>query len=133
MDEILELFPTEEAFHTYWNENYIPLTYKDVKEAFENYVKEAEKHIFISDYEEKNCINRNDFIDNLSENAAFMFQDALTEAFYDKNPDVYENAFALYEIAQMTQDADKNVAGIFHEEYNRLYKEFLLQMFDTFF
>lgn len=133
MDEIFELFPNQEAFDAYWRENYVPLSYEDVKEAFENYVKEADKHIFISDYEAGNAINRDDFMDNLSEDASFMFQDALTEAFYDKNPEVYENAFALFEAAEMAQDKNLDVAQTFHVEYNRLYKEFMLTMFDAFF
>ena len=40
-------------------------------------------------------------MDNLSQAAQFAFQDGLTEAFYEKNPQVYENAFALFEAAQM--------------------------------
>ena len=36
-------------------------------------------------------------MDNLSETAMFNFQDTLTEVFYEKNPEVYETAFELYE------------------------------------
>jgi hypothetical protein len=63
----------------------------------------------------------------------FTFQDSLTEAFYDKNPEVYETAFALYEEAELSGRKDKNVAQSFHEEYQRLYREFLLAMFDRMF
>ena len=63
----------------------------------------------------------------------FTFQDSLTEAFYDKNPDLYETAFAIYEEAQMNGGNDENIAATFHEEYNRLYKEFLLAMYDAMF
>lgn len=133
MEEILEQFPTKEAFEEFWNANYEPLTYDEVKEAYEQYVKGAEKHIFLSDYEAGSAISREDFTDNLSEEAAFTFQDALTEAFYDKNPEVYEAAFALFEASQMEGNAALDVAEAFHLEYNRLYKEFMLQMFDAFF
>ena len=133
MENILEQFPTREAFDEYWNKNYVPLTYEDVREAYENYVTGAEKHIFLSDYEEGNCISSRDFMDNLSEDAAFLFQDTLTEVFYDKNPELYEAAFALYEEAQLAGEPDKNVAVTFHEEYNRLYQEFLLEMFHRIF
>ena len=74
-----------------------------------------------------------DFAENLSQTAEFTFQDTLTEVFYEKNPDLYETAFALYEAAQMTGQGNKNVAQTFHEEYNRLYIEFLNQMFDNLF
>ena len=133
MEDILNQFPTREAFEEYWNENYIKLTYEDVREAYEEFVKSADKRIFLSDYEEANAISREDFMDNLAEAAMFTFQDTLTEVFYDKNPDLYELAFALYEEAEMSGQGEKNVAMIFHEEYNRLYKEFLTQMFDHLF
>ena len=129
----MEQFKDREAFDAYWNENYVPLSYKDVQEEFENYVKEAEKHIFLSDYEESGSIAKADFMDNLSQTAQFTFQDTLTEAFYEKNPKLYETAFAIYEEAQMTGRKDNNVALTFHEEYQRLYQEFLNEMFDTFF
>lgn len=129
----MEQFKDREAFDAYWNENYVPLSYKDVQEEFENYVKEAEKHIFLSDYEESGSIAKADFMDNLSQTAQFTFQDTLTEAFYEKNPELYETAFAIYEEAQMEGRKDDNVALTFHEEYQRLYQEFLNEMFDTFF
>ena len=129
----MEQFKDREAFDAYWNENYVPLSYKDVQEEFENYVKEAEKHIFLSDYEESGSIAKADFMDNLSKTAQFTFQDTLTEAFYEKNPKLYETAFAIYEEAQMAGRKDDNVALTFHEEYQRLYQEFLNEMFDTFF
>lgn len=133
MEDILSQFPTKEAFEEYWNENYIKLTYEDVREAYEDFVKSADKRIFLSDYEEANAISKDDFMDNLAEAAVFTFQDTLTEVFYDKNPDLYEVAFALYEEAELSGQGDKNVAMIFHEEYNRLYKEFLMQMFEALF
>lgn len=130
MADIFEQFDSREAFDTYWNETYVPVTYEDVKEAYEDFVKASDKHIFLSDYEKSGSISRDDFMDNLSQAAQFAFQDSLTEAFYDKNPDLYETAFALFEEAQLEGTVDANVAAIFHEEYNRLYREFLLRMFD---
>ena len=77
MEEILELFPNREAFEKYWEENYLPVEYKDVKSAYEEYVKSVDKHIFLADYEETGCIGERDFLENLSEDAQFFFQDAL--------------------------------------------------------
>ena len=133
MEDIFERFPTREAFDIYWKENYVPVTYEDVREEYEKFVASVEKHIFISDYEETGNISRDTFLENLSEDAYFLFQDTLTETFYDKNPEVYELAFALYEEAQMSGQPEKDVADSFHQEYNRLYMEFMLNMFDTFF
>lgn len=130
MDDILNRFPTRESFEEYWNENYIELMYDEVREDYEAFVTSADKHIFLSDYEEAGAISRDDFMDNLAEAAMFTFQDTLTEAFYDKNPDLYEMAFAIYEAAELSGQGEKNVAMIFHEEYNRLYRDFLMQMFD---
>ena len=132
MADIFTQFPNKEAFDLYWKENYTQVTYEDVKEEYEAFVKEAEMHIFISDYEEGGCISQTDFMDNLSEDAMFTFQDTLTEAFYDKNPEVYENAFALFEEAKMAGKND-DIAVAFHEEFNRLYREFVMQVFHEFF
>ena len=130
MEEIFEQFKDKDAFDAYWKEHYVPLTYDDVREAYEDFVKSADKHIFLSDYEESGNVSREDFMDNLSQAAQFAFQDGLTEAFYEKNPQVYENAFALFEAAQM-EGGDANIAAAFHEEYQRLYHDFLLELFDA--
>ena len=83
--DIFEQFPNREAFDEYWNRHYVTVTYDDVKAAFENYVRSAGGHIFLSDYEEKGCVSRQDFKENLSQEAQFTFQDGLTEVFYEKN------------------------------------------------
>ncbi len=128
--DIFEQFPDRETFDRYWNENYVPLTYEDVKEAFEDFVKSVNGHIYLSDYEEKGCISKADFKENLSQEAQFTFEDGLTEVFYDKNPELYETAFALYEEAQMSGQGDASVARIFHETFRGLYAEFLDRLFD---
>ena len=95
-NNIFSHFPDRETFDRYWNENYVPVTYEDVATVFRDFVKSAEGHIYLSDYEEKGCISKEDFKDNLSQEAQFAFQDGLTEVFYDKNPELYETAFALF-------------------------------------
>ena len=50
--DIFEQFPDRETFDKYWNENYQPVTYEDVREAFTDFVKSADGHIYLSDYEE---------------------------------------------------------------------------------
>lgn len=127
--DIFEQFPNREAFDRYWEENYVPVTYEDVRESFEDFVAAAGGHIYLSDYEEKGCISREDFMENLSQEAQFSFQDGLTEVFYDKNPELYETAFAIYEEAQMSGNGKADVAGIFHETYQQLYTEFLGNLF----
>lgn len=133
MDDIFVRFPDRESFDKYWREKYIPLTYEDVQKEYEDFVKKAERHIFDSDYEERGCINREDFAQNLLQEAEFTFQDTLTEAFYDKNPELYETAFELYEAAQLSGQRDANVAMTFHEEFERLYQKFLNCIYDKFF
>ncbi|MGN0141269.1 MAG: serine/threonine protein phosphatase [Roseburia sp.] len=128
--DIFEQFPNREAFDKYWNENYVPVTYEDVRQSFEDFVSAADGHIYLSDYEEKGCISKADFKDNLSQEAQFSFQDGLTEVFYDKNPEIYETAFALFEEAQMTGNGKADIAQIFHDTFNRLYTEFLDRLFD---
>ena len=87
---------TRDEFQKYWEENYKPISYEDVKEAYEAFVREADKHIFIEDYESNGAISKNDFMDNLSETAMFNFQDTLTEVFYEKNHAVASCDFFFY-------------------------------------
>ena len=129
--DIFEQFPDRETFHQYWEKHYVPVVYEDIKEAFEEFVASVEGRIYLSDYEEKDCISKADFQENLSQEAQFMFQDGLTEAFYDKNPELYETAFAIYEEAQITGNGKADVAQIFHETFEKLYADFLNQLFDT--
>lgn len=128
--EIFERFPNKEAFDNYWKNEYIELTYEDVREKFEAVLKEAEGHIFLSDYEENGCISQADFKENLSQDAEFMFQDILTEIFYEKNPELYETAFEIYEVSQMSGEGDKAIAQTFHETYQKLYQDFLNQLYE---
>ena len=61
------------------------------------------------------------------------FEDCMAEGvFEEKNPEVYETAFELYE-ESVINGSGENPAIAFHEEYNRLYKEFLMQLFDELF
>ena len=128
--EIFEQFPDREAFDAYWNENYVPVTYEDVKEVFEDFVTSASGHIFLSDYEEGGCISKADFKENLSQEAQFTFQDGLTEVFYDKNPELYEMAFAIFEEAQMNGGEGADICRIYGETFQQLYSEFLDRLFD---
>lgn len=128
--DIFEQFPDKETFDKYWNENYVPVRYEDVREIFADFVTAANGHIYLSDYEEKGCISKDDFRENLSQEAQFTFEDGLTEVFYDKNPELYETAFAIYEEAQMSGRGDAGVAQIFHETFRGLYAEFLDRLFD---
>ena len=132
MSDLMEIIKSKEDFDAYWAEHYVPVTYDEVRETYENFVEEMEKNIFLQDYQEKNCINREDFIENLHQDAQFAFQDCLTEVFYDKNPELYETAFAFYEMAQMEGQQD-HVAVTFHETFNSLYTEFLNRIFDKYY
>ncbi len=127
--EIFERFPNQEAFEEHWNKEYKALTYEDVREAYEALVAETEGHIFLSDYEENGCISKEDFKQNLTQDAEFTLQDTLTEVFYEKNPELYETAFEIYEVSQMS-GGDGSIAQIFHETYQKLYNEFLDRLFE---
>ena len=101
-----------------------------MKEAFEDFVTSANGHIFLSDYEEGGCISKADFKENLSQEAQFTFQDGLTEVFYDKNPELYETAFAIFEEAQMNGGKGADISRIYGETFRQLYDEFLDRLFD---
>ena len=46
MEEIFEQFKDKDAFDAYWKEHYVPLTYEDVREAYEDFVKSADNIFF---------------------------------------------------------------------------------------
>ena len=49
---------------------------------------------------------------------------------FDKNPELYEAAFAIFEEAQMNGGEGKDIARIFAVTFEQLYEEFLNQLFD---
>ena len=108
MEDILIAFPDRETFDRFWEENYVPVTYEDVKEAFEEFVTSAEGHIYLSDYEAGGCISKADFKENLTEDAMFE----------------------IYQEAQMSGMKENDTAQTFHDTYNRLYDEFLDRLFE---
>ena len=114
-------------FEKFFHANYTPLTYEDIKEDYENFYKEQNGKIFHEDYEKAAQISKDDFRDNLSKTALFTFQDALTELFYDKNPEIYEEAFAIFE---ENAGAKSEITKIFDDTYQSLYETFLDQFFD---
>lgn len=128
--KIFEAFPDREAFDSYWADSYRPVSYEEVKAAYEEFVASADGHIYHSDYEKSGCISKADFKENLSQDAQFTFQDVLTEVFYEKNPKLYETAFAIYEAAQISGSSDAGIAQTFHETFSKLYAEFLDRLFD---
>ena len=87
-NDIFSHFPDRETLDRYCNENYVPVTYEEVATVFRDLVKSAEGHNYLSDYEEKGCISKEDFKDNLSQEAQFAIQDGLTFVFYDKRSSI---------------------------------------------
>ena len=128
MEELLEKYPTQEAFDTFYQSEYKPVCYEDVREAMEALVQEAGLEIFLDDYVKQGKISREDFKDYFSETAKFQFEDAMAEAYYDKNPEIYEAAFGLYELAPAQSVA---ITRTFHEEYQKNYADCLNELFDT--
>lgn len=128
MEELLAKYPDREAFDTFFNMNYKPVRYEDVKEAMEAFVAEAGLSLFLDDYVKSSKVSKKDFKNHFSQAARFQFEDAMTEAYYDKNPDIYETAFGLYELAP-AQSAD--ITRTFHETYQTSYEECLDMLFDA--
>lgn len=129
-EDILVRFPDRDAYERYWALNYVPLKYEDVKKIYEDFVKSVDGHIYLSDYEENGCVSRGDFKQNLSQEARFAFEDGLMEVFYEKNPKLYEAAFALYETAELSGRKKADQVQIFHDTFRDLYEEFLDRLFE---
>ena len=102
MEDLLRQYPDREAFDAFFHMNYKPVVYEDVKDAMEAFVKEAGLSLFFDEYVKSGNIN-------------------------EKNPDIYETAFALYELAPQESAA---ITRTFHEAYAKSYAECLDQLFD---
>lgn len=126
MEELLQQFPDREAFDFFLEENYTPLVYEDVKEGFAEVTEEEGAHIFPeSDMDQ---VTRDNFMEYLGQGARFILENAMTEAFYEKNPEVYEAAFGLYEA---DPEHSGQITESFHQKYQDSYKALLLEWFDA--
>lgn len=126
MESLTKQFPNKETFDKFFVENFKTMTYEDVKEGLEELVKAEGLNIFQDDYVKN--VRKEDFKEHLSKGARFEFENAMTEAFYDKNPEVYEAAFGLYEEAPKQAMA---ITETFHRTYQEIYEESLNCMFDA--
>lgn len=125
MEELLQQFPDKETFDVYFQEHYKPLVYADVKEGFGEAVQEAGAHIFPEDDMDK--VTRESFMEYLGQGARFILENAMTEAFYEKNPEVYEAAFGLYE---EDPQHSSQITASFHKTYQESYEALLAEWFD---
>ena len=126
MESLTKQFPDKETFDKFFVENFKTMTYEDVKEGLEELVKAEGLNIFQDDYVKN--VRKEDFKEHLSKGARFEFENAMTEAFYDKNPEVYEAAFGLYEEVPKQAMA---ITETFHRTYQEIYEESLNCMFDA--
>lgn len=126
MEDLLSKYPNQEAFDVFFRANYKPVTYEDIKEPLEAFVREAGLSLFLDDYVKKG-VAKEDFKQHFSQAAKFQFEDAMTEAYYEKNPDIYETAFGLYELSPESSVA---ITRTFHETYQSSYEDCLNQLFD---
>lgn len=115
---------TKQEFDLLFKDNYSEITYDDVKDAYCSYFKELNGKIFHDDYQ---TIDKDTFLENLSDDAKFQFQDILLESFYDKNPLIYESAFEIFE-SNNGQKSD--VTKSFDDCYMTLYDSFVCQLAD---
>lgn len=127
MEDLLQQYPTREAFDTFFRLAYRPVAYDEVREGMEGLVREAGLSIFQEDYV-KAGVKKEDFTAHLAQAARFQFEDAMTEAFYEKNPSIYETAFGLYELDPAGSAA---ITKTFHEEYQKSYQRLLEELFDS--
>lgn len=128
MEDLRELYPTQEAFDTFFRMKYKPVVYADVKEAMESFVKEVGRELFLDEYVKNGKISKQDFKEHFSQAATFLLEDAMAEAYYEKNPEIYETAFGLYELAP---GQSASITRTFHETYRESYEECLDALFDA--
>lgn len=128
MEDLLRQYPDQKTFDTFFHMKYQPVRYEDVKESMEAFVKEAGLSLFLDEYVKGDRITKADFKNHFSQAAKFQFEDAMTEAFYDRNPEIYETAFGLYELSP---ESSASITRTFHETYRKSYEDCLDQLFDA--
>ncbi len=128
MEDLLRQYPDQKTFDVFFQMNYKPVSYEDVKDAMEEFVKEAGLSLFLDDYVASQNVKKEDFKEHLSQTARFQFDEAMTEAFYEKNPEIYETAFGLYEVSP---ESSVTITRTFHETYQKNYEECLDMLFDA--
>ena len=128
--DIFEQFPDRETFDKYWNENYQPVTYEGCARGVHGFCEVRGRSHLPSDYEEKGLISREDFKENLSQEAQFTFEDGLTEVFTIRIRSFTRRRSVLYEESKLTGKGDASVAQTFHETFRALYAEFLDRLYD---
>ena len=124
MEELLQQFPDREAFDAFFREHYQPLAYEDVKAGFGEAVKEAGAHIFPE--EDMDKVTGSNFMEYLGQGARFILENAMTEAFYEKNPEVYETAFGLFE---EDPEHSAKITETFHRTDQESYEALLAEWF----
>ena len=99
MEDILAAFPDRETFDRYWEENYVPVTYEDVKEAFEDFVTSAGGHIFLSDYEEGGCISKEEaqMSGNQDANVAVTFHETFNRLYAEFLDRLFEEKGSIWQ------------------------------------
>lgn len=128
MEDLLRQYPDQKTFDTFFHMKYQPVRYEDVREAMEALVKEAGLSLFLDEYVKGGKITKADFKKYFSQAAKFRFEDAMTEAFYDRNPEIYETAFGLFELSP---ESSASIIRTFHETYQKSYEDCLDQLFDA--
>lgn len=128
MEDLLRQYPDQKTFDTFFHMKYQPVRYEDVREAMEALVKEAGLSLFLDEYVKGGKITKADFKKYFSQAAKFRFEDAMTEAFYDRNPEIYETAFGLFELSP---ESSASITRTFHETYQKSYEDCLDQLFDA--
>lgn len=128
MEDLLKQYPTKEAFDRFFEQNYQPVLYCEAGPQMEELIREAGLEIFFDDYVKEKRVSKRDFKEHLSQAANFRFEEAMTEAYYEKNPEIYEAAFGLYELAGAKS---AGITETFHVKYKENYEALLDELYDT--
>lgn len=114
----------KEVFDKFFEENYCPVEYSNVKAEFEQ-VAAAGNDIFSGSYEARN-LNRENFILYLTSESYCDFEAIVQEAVDDLNPEILD---AVMDVTEMQDDGDQ-VTERYWENQRELLNEFLLRLYD---
>lgn len=116
---------SKHSFEALFQKEYQALKYEELKEGFEEFCESNE--LFDSDYLAGGKICKSDFREHFTETAAFTLQDLFTEAFYEKNPRIYETAFEIFE---ENEGQKTDITELFENTYEESYGEVMNELFN---
>ena len=114
------------SFEKFFEENYVPVEYKTVKNDFEEVAAEYGRDLFTEEYQAKGRIKKENYILYLTSDSYCDFEAAVQEAMDDLNPEILD---AVMDVTEAQEDGDE-ITEVYWDTQRELLHDFLLRLYD---